>query len=139
MKYSLRSLMIVGLVTPPLLAFLFFACQPPVLSGPEVVPVEGVVRLNGEPLAAGVSVYFAFDDGNFANGITDNGGEFFLGYVGHVGCPPKPAKVWFATTSGSRPSGVAIPARYTDHRQTPLVATPIRRNANYIALDLYSP
>ena len=134
MKYSLRSLMIVVLVMPPLLASIYFACQPSPPSGPELVPVEGIVRLNGKPVAADVDVILLFDDNNVANGQTDNGGEFFLGFLGHIGCPLKPAKVLIYATDS-----VPIPARYADVRQTPLTATPRKGKTNYIVLDLSTP
>jgi hypothetical protein len=142
MKYSLRSLMIVVLVVPPLLALVFFAVKSslsdPFAYRPEVVRVEGVVRLNSTPVS-GVTVYFAFDDGNFAIGNTDDDGEFLLGFMGYPGCPPKPARVWIDSSGALSPSLVGIPARYEDSRQSPLTASPQRGKPNYIVLDLSSP
>ena len=138
MKYSLRSLMIVAAAVPPLVAGIFFACRSSPRNGPELVRVEGVVRLNGKPVSE-VAVYFAFNDGNFANGLTDERGEFMLGFMGHPGCPPKPARIWIDSNGGLRPSGVVIPARYGDGRRTPLTASPQREKPNYIVLDLSAP
>jgi hypothetical protein len=138
MKYSLRSLMVVAAAVPPLIAAIFFAYRPSPRNGPELARVEGVVRLNGMPVS-GVAVYFAFNDGNFASGLTDEQGEFMLGFNGYPGCPPKPANVWVNSNGGLRPSGVVIPARYGDGRQSPLTASPQRGKPNYIVLDLSTP
>ena len=138
MKYNLRSLMIVAAAVPPLIATIFFACRSLPRNGPELVRVEGEVRLNGKPVSE-AAVYFAFNDGNFANGLTNERGEFMLGFNGYPGCPPKPAKVLVNSNGGLRPSGVVIPARYGDGRRTPLTASPQRGKPNYIVLDLSTP
>src|SRR5436190_18309722 len=97
MKYSLRSLMIVAMAGPPLLALAFFAVTSfsspdPFEYRPELVRTTGVLRLNGEPVSD-ATITFLFDDGDFAIGISNEKGEFDLTFMGYLGCPPKPAKV----------------------------------------------
>ena len=140
MRFSLRTLLIAGMLGPPVLALLYAAWSwdPLGNGGPELVPVRGVVSLDGQPVAD-VAVIFAFEDGNFANGITDEKGEYLLGFMGYVGCPLEPAKVWIHTRNGMTPGGVTIPARYTDWRQTPLTAHPKKEKANRIDFKLTSP
>ena len=137
MKFSLRTLLIAGMLGPPLLALLYAALTWDPFGGrPELVPVRGVVTLDGQPVSD-VVLTFAFDDGNFANGLTDQSGEYVLCFVGHVGCPPQPAKV--SMSGGSRSSKAVLPARYCSPRLTPLTTQPQRGKANRIDFQLTTP
>jgi|SRR5678815_3610245 hypothetical protein len=139
MKFSLRTLLIAGMLGPPLLALLYAALTWDPFGGrPELVPVRGVVTLDGQSVAD-VAIYFAFDDGNFANGITNGSGEYVLGFMGHIGCPPQPAKVSMSTTGGLTSSKAVLPARYCSPRLTPLTAQPQRGKANRIDFQLTTP
>lgn len=81
------ALIVVGTVS------LLTGCGP---SGPKLVPVEGIVTLDGEPLAFKSLLFLPADgtDGNGAGGFTDGQGKFSL--IGVVfgatsdfrGCPP---------------------------------------------------
>lgn len=137
MKFSLRTLLIAGMLGPPVLALLYAAwCWDP--KAPKLAPVTGVVSLNGQPVT-GAIIYFTLDDGNSAIGITDQSGEYQLSYMGRIGCPGGLANVWIDIKNRRTPGGVTIPARYTDLRQTPLTAYPKFGETNRIDFQLTSP
>jgi len=52
--------------------------------GPRVYKAGGTVTYKGQPVD-GAQVTFAYDNGNFANGITDANGKFSLTYLGTPG------------------------------------------------------
>ena len=52
--------------------------------GPRLYKAGGVVTYKGANVE-GATVTFAYDDGNFANGVTDKDGKFQLSYLGKPG------------------------------------------------------
>jgi len=65
------------------LGFFLLGCG----GGPRVYKAVGTVTYQGKPVE-GAQVTFAYDNGNFANGLTDAAGKFNLTYMGQPGAAP---------------------------------------------------
>jgi hypothetical protein len=69
--------------------------------GPEIVPIEGTVTHNGEPVS-NVRIYFAPIDGRPSWAVSDDKGHFVLDYdVDHDGAKVGTHKVWVQDEGGN--------------------------------------
>jgi len=84
--------------------------------GPEVVPIEGTVTHNGEPVP-NVRIYFVSTEGRPSWGDSDTNGRFVLDYDGqHKGAKVGTHKIWVVDLSANvdptaAMSGVPRPKR----------------------------
>lgn len=88
----------------------FWGCGSKAPEGPELIPVTGTVRMEGQPLA-GATVTFnpvSGTVGNGAFGVTDAEGKFSLtDFSGEIGCPAGDYGVTFSKIT--QPDGSPIP------------------------------
>src|SRR6478735_7278677 len=69
--------------------------------GPEVVPIEGTVTHNGEPVPS-MRIYFVPTDGRPSWGDSDANGHFKLSYdPEHVGAKVGTHTIWVVDLSGN--------------------------------------
>jgi hypothetical protein len=138
MKYSLRSLMIVVLVAPLVLASIYFILAD---AYPRPLPpITGSVNINGVP-ASFVLLEFLFNDGTRGAAIVDTDGKFELfdmamsnqGDFSHF---PSSARV---TATELKPGKTAIPLRYGDMETTPLSVPIYSDRENTFTLEILAP
>lgn len=113
-------------------------------SGPPLVPVTGMVLLNGKPLTTGGSVSFRDETGLVQpTGEIGADGIYQLLHGGRVGAPPGSYRVVvFASEPEGKSGGghgglprLIIHKKYTDPKTTPL-RVDVRKDASPDAYDL---
>ncbi len=101
---------------------------PEVARSPKPVRTEGIVRLNGVPLAGGMIMLLPEDEehGRPASGMIEPDGSFELGTLapGDGALPGKYRVVVTPQSASGKDAGKtkAVPERYTDPEKTPLRA-----------------
>ena len=112
------------------------------LPSPKLVKVEGIVTLDGKPLA-GAQVMFVPDegkDGRPASGFANAKGDFEMGTVNpDDGIVPGQYQVvvFYPASAKESKSRPAIPNKYTNPEETPLRCK-VEKDGQFVKLDLKS-
>jgi hypothetical protein len=123
---------------------LLAGCGP---SGPEMAPVTGLIKYNGQPLAD-AAVVFTPEDGRPATGITDAEGRFELSTLGDndgallgkhsvtITANASYIPTMWPDPPASPPKGPKIPAKYGMPGQSELQAEVTRDGPNEFTFEL---
>lgn len=107
-------------------------------TGPELVPVAGTIRLDGQPLSGVVVGYFPVKEGTSAMATTDVAGNYTLQFTATKnGVIPGTyqVRILSPTDDDGRPIGPNVPRQYGDNSSLTVV---VERTASRFDFDLSS-